>query len=306
MPNGDAGRTRLLRATLLVVASAACFSTIAIFVTLALRSGAPLLTVLTGRFVFGVLAIAPIAGVAALGRTPKHVRRSLVYRAGVLQAALVFCSGASLRWLTAATLVFLFYTYPAWVTLIVALERNERITLRRGVALLLSLVGVTIVVGAPGASGMHPAGVAFALASAVIFAVYLVYTDRLQTAITPGVTSFWIAVGACGTFVISAALTRQLTIFVAPPVWFYMIALGVLSTAIGYGLFFKGLQELGPVRTAIISTVEPIWAAILGWMILAQPVTVGTALGGMCIAIAVVMLQWPPKKMEVPCQPAAT
>ncbi len=296
----------VVRATLLVVAAAACFSTIAIFVTLALRSGAPLLTVLSGRFFFGSLALAPIAGLAALRGAPRPLRNALVFRAGLLQAALVFCSAASLKWLTAATLVFLFYTYPAWVTLIVAVRRDERLTPRRALALTLSLVGVTIMVGAPGPTAVHPAGAAFALASALIFAVYLVYTDRLQVSIAPAVTAFWIALGAGAAFVVAAALTRDLTLRVAPPVWFYMIALGVVSTALGYGLFFKGLQRLGAVRTAIVSTVEPIWAALLGWIVLAQPVTFGTIVGGACIAAAVVLLQWPPKKSEVLVQPAAT
>ncbi len=304
-PNGDVDRARLARATVLIVASAACFSTIAIFVTLATRAGAPLLTVLTGRFFFGTLAIAPIAGLAAVGSAPPSLRNALVFRAGVLQAALVFCSGASLRWLPAATLVFLFYTYPAWVTIIVALQRGERISLRRGVALVLSLVGVAIMVGAPGPLVVHPAGAALALASALIFAIYLVYTDRLQAATTTGVTSFWIAVGAGATFLIAAVLTRQLTFDVAASVWAYMAALGVLSTAVGYGLFFKGLRILGPVRTAIISTAEPLWAALLGWLVLTQPVTLGTAVGGACIAAAVVILQWRPKG-DVNTQPPVT
>jgi drug/metabolite transporter (DMT)-like permease len=291
-PNGDADRARLARATVLIVASAACFSTIAIFVTLATRAGAPLLTVLSGRFLFGPLAIGPVIGLKALGSTPAHVRNALVFRAGVLQAALVFCSGASLRWLPAATLVFLFYTYPAWVTIIVAVQRGERISLRRGSALVLSLIGVAIMVGAPGRLVVHPAGAALALASAFIFAVYLVYTDRLQAATSTGETSFWIAVGAGLTFFVAAALTRQLTIEVAPSVWLYMAALGVLSTAVGYGLFFKGLRILGPVRTSIISTAEPAWAALLGWIVLSQPITIGTAVGGACIAVAVVLLQW--------------
>jgi len=308
MPNGTAvgPRPTALGPTLLIITSAACFATIAIFVSLALREGTPLLTVLTGRLVFGVAALAPVAGLTALRSTPGELRRALVVRAGVLQAALVFFSGASLRWLTAATLVFLFYTYPAWVTLIVSLQRKERLTPRRAVALLLSLAGVTIMVGAPGPASVHPLGALFALASALIFAVYLVYTDRLQSAIAPTVTAFWIALGAGATFLVAALVTGNLTVLVAPSVWLYMAALGALSTALGYVLFFTGLQRLGPFRTAIISTVEPIWAALLGWLVLSQPVTLGTALGGMCIAVAVVLLQWPPKRADVTCQPATT
>jgi drug/metabolite transporter (DMT)-like permease len=224
--------------------------------------------VLTGRFVFGAAAILPIAGLAALGATPKTQRRHLVLRAGVLQAALVYFSGLSLKWLTAAALVFLFYTYPAWVTLIVALQRHERLTRRRAVALALSLAGVTIMVGLPGAAAVHPLGALSALLSAVIFALYLVYTDRLQSGIAPAVTSFWIAVGAGAVFLLVALLAGDLTLDIPSSVWLYMFGLGTLSTALGYGLFFKGLKELGPVRTSIVSTVEPIWAAILGWLVL--------------------------------------
>ena len=106
-------------------------------------------------------------------------------------------------------------------------------------------------------------------------------------------------------FILAAALTRQLTLAVAPSVWLYMAALGVLSTAVGYGLFFKGLRMLGPVRTSIISTAEPVWAALFGWLILSQPVTLGMALGGACIAIAVVLLQWR-RATGVNAQPQAT
>jgi drug/metabolite transporter (DMT)-like permease len=275
-------------------------------VTLSLGAGAPLLSILAGRYVLGVIARAPIAGAATLSKTPGPLRNALIFRAGLLQAAFVFSSGASLRWLNAATLVFLFYTYPAWVTLIVAMKRNERLTMRRALALLLSLAGVTIMVGAPGPSSVHPLGTAFALASALLFAIYLVYTHGLQASLAPGATAFWIALGAGGTFLVAAIIMRDLTISLTPAVWIHLVTLGAVSTALGYWFFFLGLQELGAVRTAIVSTVEPIWAALLGWLVLAQPVTLGTAVGGLCIAAAVVMLQWPQKRAAVPIAPPAT
>ncbi|MGH7710403.1 MAG: EamA family transporter [Gemmatimonadaceae bacterium] len=105
---------------------------------------------------------------------------------------------------------------------------------------------------------------------------------------------------------VTAALTRDLTLAVGPSVWLCMIGLGLIGTATGYALFFKGLQGLGPVRTAIISTTEPFWAALLGWLILAQPVMPGTVVGGLLIAIAVVRLQWPQKKADLPAHPAVT
>lgn len=305
-PNGEPAQRHPLRATLLIVLSAACFSSIAIFVTLSLRAEAPLLTVLTGRFVFGTLALLPIAGFTALRQTPAPLRRALIYRAGLLQAGVVLFSGAALHWLSAATVVFLFYTYPAWVTVLMAVLRHDRLTGRRAVALGLSLTGVAIMVGIPGAAAVHPMGTTLALASALLFAVYLMYTNRLQVNVSPTIVSFWIAVGAGAAFFVTSILTGDLTVAVAPPVWLYMAGLGIISTTLGYLLFFQGLRSLGPFRTSIVSTVEPLWAALLGWLVLSQPLTLGTLLGGACIATAVVMLQWPQRRGGVAASPAAT
>ena len=56
-------------------------------------------------------------------------------------------------------------------------------------------------------------------------------------------------------------------------------------------LFLRGLKALGPVRTAIISTIEPFCTALLGASVLGQPLTKDTLLGGAFIAGAVVLLQ---------------
>jgi drug/metabolite transporter (DMT)-like permease len=45
------------------------------------------------------------------------------------------------------------------------------------------------------------------------------------------------------------------------------------------------------VRTAIVSTVEPFWTALLGGLVLRLALGPRTLLGGVCIAAAVVLLQ---------------
>jgi drug/metabolite transporter (DMT)-like permease len=55
--------------------------------------------------------------------------------------------------------------------------------------------------------------------------------------------------------------------------------------------FLRGLAVIGPVRTAIMSTIEPFWTALLGGLVLRQALGPRTLLGGVCIAAAVVLLQ---------------
>jgi drug/metabolite transporter (DMT)-like permease len=52
-----------------------------------------------------------------------------------------------------------------------------------------------------------------------------------------------------------------------------------------------GLHVLGPVRTSIISTVEPFFTAILGAAILEQALSLAVIAGGALIAVAVIILE---------------
>jgi drug/metabolite transporter, DME family len=65
----------------------------------------------------------------------------------------------------------------------------------------------------------------------------------------------------------------------------------VVSTALAFILFLNGLAGLGPVRTGIVSTVEPFWASMLGAVVLHQRLGAETLLGGVAIALAVLILQ---------------
>ena len=73
--------------------------------------------------------------------------------------------------------------------------------------------------------------------------------------------------------------------------WTAIMSLALISTALAFLVFVKGLSVLGPVRTAIVSTVEPFFTALLGAWVLRQPMTRATLIGGAMIAAAVILLQ---------------
>jgi drug/metabolite transporter (DMT)-like permease len=58
-----------------------------------------------------------------------------------------------------------------------------------------------------------------------------------------------------------------------------LIALGVLSTAFAFILFFKVLAELGPTRSSLVTYVNTAVAVVLGVVILKEPVTIGIIVG---------------------------
>lgn len=280
------------RATLLVALSACGFASIPIFVTLGVRSGTPLVDVLVGRY--GLAAVL-LAAVAFLGGTRRLERDGVrvMLIVGAMQAAVAYTSLLALDYIPAGTLSFLFYTYPAWIAIIARVRHSERFTPLRLAALALSLAGVLTMVGAPTAARLHPTGVALALASALLYAVYVPLIARLQRGLTPAVTAAYMAGGAAVVFFLAKTMAGGPAMHFTPAGFAAAAALAVLSTTIAFLLFLRGLSVLGPVRTGIVSTVEPFATALLGAAVLAQPLSGATIVGGALIASAVVLLQLP-------------
>lgn len=293
--NGATSRAEPTRApgiaTLYVIAAALGFSTITILTVLATREGTPLLTVLVGRYVSTTLVLLPVVGGAAAFRIGRGRVTRLVAIGGSLQAAIALLSLSALAFIPAATMVFLFYTYPAWVAVLAVARGSERIGRARATAMLISFTGIAVMVGMPGADEINPLGAALALTSALVYAIYIPILDALQRGSKPEVATFHVSLGALALLMVVGVVRAELTVDVPPVSWVAMLALGVVSTAASFALFLRGLHALGPVRTSIVSTAEPFFAAILAALVLDQPITLPTALGGALIATAVVMLQ---------------
>jgi drug/metabolite transporter (DMT)-like permease len=100
-----------------------------------------------------------------------------------------------------------------------------------------------------------------------------------------------VAVGAVVICAAWAAATGELTLAIAARGWLAILAMAVVSTVLAFLLFLRGLAVLGPVRTGIVSTVEPFWAALLAALVLGQGLSLRTLLGGAMIAAAVLLLQ---------------
>ena len=285
------------RATLLVAFSACCFGSIAILVTVATDAGARLVEVLAWRFLLAAVLLAAIAGGPAAVRRERRRGLPLVLLAGGGQAAIGGLSLSALRYIPAATMIFLFYTYPAWVTVISALRGGEPLTGRRLLALGLSLAGIAVMVGLPGTDSASVAtpGVLLALAGALLYALYIPMIDRLGRELSPALTAAFATSGAAVILAVAALATGGVSARQPAIVWQMIVLLAVVCTVIAFIAFLRGLAAIGPVRTAIVSTVEPFWGALLASVVLAQPLSSRTLTGGVLVAAAVVILNLPPR-----------
>lgn len=280
-------------ATLAVVGAAFGFATIAIATVLATRAGTPLVTLLLGRYVVGALALLPIVGSVAALRIGRRRFLQLLVAGGIGQGMVATLSLSALAYIPAASLVFLFYTFPAWVAIFARIRGTERIGPRRVVALTIALAGIVTMVGLPGSAALHPTGVALGLAGALAYGIYVPMLGHIQRGVAAPVSTFLVSVGVAILLLVAGLIRGDLAAPLPAVAWWSMLWLGVVSTAAAFILFLRGLATLGPVRTSIVSTAEPFFVAILGALLLDQPITLPVLTGGAFIALAVLLLQRP-------------
>jgi len=285
------------RATTLIVLAACCFGSIATLATLATRAGARIVDVLTWRYVIAAVLLLVVNGGVAPVRAQARRAWSLLLFGGGGQALIATLTLAALRYISAATMIFLFYSYPAWVAVLAALRGREPLSGQRVLALLLSLAGIGVMVGLPGTGDAASAiGVALALVSALLYALYIPMIDHLGRDVPPAVTTIFVCVGAAVILGGTAVATGGLALHEAPIAWAAIGLLAVISTVVAFMMFLHGLAALGPVRTAIISTVEPFWGAFLASVVLGQPLSAHTLGGGALVAAAVILLNLPARR----------
>ncbi|MGQ0649141.1 MAG: DMT family transporter [Gemmatimonadaceae bacterium] len=274
-----------------VIAATLGFAAIAIFAVLATREGTPLSMVLLGRYAVATVALLPaLRWVRANPLDGWRISRLLIV-GGIGQAIVATLSLAALAYIPVSTLVFLFYTYPVWVTILAGVRGLESLDARKLSALGLSLLGLGLLVGLPGAAALEPRGVALALSAALAYAIYVPLMGHLQRGVDAAFTSLLISIGVAVIFAVATIVRGELRIDLTLTSWAAILALGVLCTATAFRLFLAGLATLGSVKTSIICTVEPLFATAMAVLVLDQPITRPIVAGGALILGAVVILQ---------------
>jgi drug/metabolite transporter (DMT)-like permease len=287
----ESSDTSIGRATLLIVVSAFSFGSISVLTVLTTSAGVPLLTTMAWRYVLGAVLLGAVVQIKRISSVPRQRIIQLLLIGGVGQALITYLSLHALEYIPVGPLAFLFYTYPAWVALLAAVRRTEKLTPVRVFALMLALTGVTIMIGAP-TEKLNPIGVTLALASALLYSAYLPALAHVQEDIPALLSTLLLIVGAAISFVIAALFAGELFVPRGTAVWSNIFMLSLVSTVIAFSSLIKGLSVLGPVRTAIIATVEPFFTAILGALVLANQFGVATLIGGILIAAAVLVIEW--------------
>lgn len=263
--------------------SAFAFGSAVVLGVIATERGLPIPALLGVRFAIAAALVAIV--LLALGRSLRAAPGEglwLLLLGGVGYGAEAGFFYLALQQGTAAAVSLLFFTYPVWVTVLVAL-------LGRGgpgplivLSLIAAVAGAAIVVVSSGGLDITMAGVLLSFAAAITFAVYLILVDaRLRR--TPSlVASMWVTAGAAAALALFALISGEGRLPEGRTEWWAVTGMGIVTSAAFLALFV-GLRRLGPVRVSIVASLEPMATALLAYLFLQEAVRPLTAVGGALI-----------------------
>jgi drug/metabolite transporter (DMT)-like permease len=170
-------------------------------------------------------------------------------------------------------------TVPIFSTIITSMRGDHSVwQFKRVFGIIVGFVGLILVVGIESLSGnSDPASIAMMILASMGYS-YAVIMITTNLPLVDGIAINGLAMAITCVFWTPLAIAQWPSSITFKPT-ISLIALGILSTAFAFILFFKVLAELGPARSSLVTYVNTAVAVVLGVVILKEPVTIGIIVG---------------------------
>ena len=194
-----------------------------------------------------------------------------------------------------ATAITLQYTAPIWVLLYGLVRGREPATWRRGLAVLLAVIGIALALGvvSPGRFRLDTLGVIAAQLAAISYAYYNLAGASLLRRMDRWRLLAWALIGA--------ARVRQIVNpfwkLAAKPYngvqWLFLAVFAIVSMLLPFSCYFGGLQRLDPTRAIVTSCLEPVFAIVIAAAVLRERVSLLQVAGILVVLAATILVQMP-------------
>lgn len=194
-----------------------------------------------------------------------------------------------------ATAIILQYTAPVWVLIYSIARGGQRPSLRRIVAVGLSVVGCALAVGFVGKSGLHldPVGVVAAMLAAFCFSFYNVGGHGVLARYDRWLVLLWVLVWASAFWLVVNPPWMVVAAHYGREQWAFMLLFALVSVLGPFSCYFAGLQYLEPTRAVVVSCLEPVFCIVLAAVALGELLRPLQTLGIAIVLASIVMIQFP-------------
>ena len=185
------------------------------------------------------------------------------------------------------------YVAPTMIIIYLFMRYFKKPSIPELFCIVLAMVGTVCIVMQEGLdiSAINGEALFWGLVSAASICVYTLQPiELLKKYGTTSIVGF--AMFICG--ILSFAVSQQIE---SEAIWDGMTWLGlftiiILGTVVSFNAYIEGVRRIGAVQGSILSSLEPISAAIFGWALLGNGFTLVGIFGMFCIIATVFIIAW--------------
>ncbi|MEW5799179.1 MAG: EamA family transporter [Bacteroidota bacterium] len=192
-----------------------------------------------------------------------------------------------------STSILVQYTAPIMVMVYVTVVQKEKLTMPKLSALVLSVVGIFLAIGAYDPSVLRGTelGIGLALLAAVSFSIFNISGKKLTQRYTVW-TGLVYLFGAATLF--WSFINTPMDIVRAEysfDDWKVFATIALISILIPYSLYYYGLHHIQSSKAIITSTLEPVVAIASEWLFLGGTMGMLQVFGAILVISAILLLQ---------------
>ena len=221
--------------------------------------------------------------------------RDIWYFIGTGLVSFVFfntCYFKTMEYASLSVAAILLYTAPFFVMVMSFFFFQEKITLKKLLALLLAFLGCVLVSGVFRQElSLSWQGILWGLGAGFGYALYSIFAKfALKKYDTLTVIFYTFLVAAVGASFLCRPVTMFSTLSNHPESSWILLAYGILTGAAAYYFYTKGLSKTPPAKASVLATVEPVVATVCG-ICLGEALGIDSIFGILFVIGAVLYLQ---------------
>lgn len=295
---------------LMIIIGAALWGTIGVFVQGLYDLGFTPIEVVTLRVIFAFFAIFLFSlwkDRGALKIKLKHI----FYFVGTGIFSIVFFNWAyftAIQEMNLSIAAVLLYTGPAFVTIMSRIFFKELFTPQKLVALVMTFIGCIFVIGLfplnVSLSQISLYGVIVGIGSGFGYALYTIFGKlalKHYTSMTITIYTFLLASVA---LLPTTGLVRRVGEWLNWESLLISLGLGIVPTVVAYLLYTKGLEKVESSKASIMTTIEPVVAALIGVFVFKDVLSFWQVCGMVFIISAVLLINMGAEQKETVKSPS--
>ncbi len=178
---------------------------------------------------------------------------------------------------------------PVFVTLGAWLLFGEKITGRFVAGMVLAMVGAALVVGASWGKGTHLLGNVLGLVTAALYGSYMLSLKRLRATFSTATIMSWSGLFSALALLVIALLSGESLVIPDWHAWAVLLGLAWISHAAGQSLIAYAFAHLPASFSSVGLLLQPVLAAGLAWVLLAEPIGWSQAIGGAVVLAGIIL-----------------